>query len=148
MRIGIAADHAGYSLKQQLVSYLGGSGYFVQDFGPKTDDSVDYPDYAVKAIEPFVRGEFDRIVLVCGTGIGMSIIANRFQEVRAALVHNVLTAKSSRQHNDANVLVLGGRVLNWELAKEILDTWLQTEFEGGRHLTRLRKIGQLLEKDK
>ncbi len=115
-------------------------GLEVLDFGTFSEDSVDYPDFAIKAIKALLRGEVDRAILMCGTGIGMSIVANRFPGIRAALCHDVYTARMSRLHNDANVLVMGGRVLSPEVAQEMVKVWLTEPFEGGRHERRLRKI--------
>lgn len=143
MRIAIGADHAGYTLKEVLVAHLREQGVEVVDFGTHGPDSVDYPDYAHRVAEAVARGEADFGVLICGTGIGMSITANKVPGIRAAAVSDVYSAKMSRAHNDANVLCLGGRVVGPGLAIEILETWLRTPFEGGRHARRLEKIRRI-----
>lgn len=141
MKLAIGADHGGWELKQEIVKYLQTiKNIEVSDFGTATRDSVDYPDYGKKVCEAVTKGSVDRGILICGTGIGMSIVANRFPKVRAALCHDHFTAQMSRQHNDANVLVLGERVIGKGVALEIVKTWLETEFEGGRHQLRLDKI--------
>jgi ribose 5-phosphate isomerase B len=141
MKLAIGADHGGWELKQELVKYLQTvKNIEVLDFGTATRDSVDYPDYGRKVSEAVSDGTADRGILICGTGIGMSIVANRFPKVRAALCHDHFTAQMSRQHNDANVLVMGERVIGRGVACEILTTWLETEFDGGRHQLRLNKI--------
>jgi len=143
MRIAIGADHAGYSLKETLAAYLRERGVEVLDFGTHGPDAVDYPDYARVVAEAVARGEADFGVLICGTGVGMSITANKVPGIRAAAVSDVYSAKMSRAHNDANILCLGGRVVGPGLAIEILETWLRTPFEGGRHARRLEKIRQI-----
>jgi ribose 5-phosphate isomerase B len=140
MKISIASDHAGFEQKQQLVEYLKSLGHEVIDHGPDTDERVDYPDYAVKVAMDvsFKRGEFG--ILVCGTGIGMCIFANKIVRVRAANVTIPEFAELARAHNDANVLCFGARVIGPELAKMIIDEFLGTEFEGGRHARRVDMI--------
>ena len=141
MKLAIGADHGGWELKQEIVKYLQTvKNIEVVDFGTMTKDSVDYPDYGRKVCEAVSDGSADRGILICGTGIGMSIVANRFPKVRAALCHDHFTAQMSRQHNDANVLVMGERVIGRGVACDIVRTWLETEFEGGRHQLRLNKI--------
>jgi ribose 5-phosphate isomerase B len=137
--VAIAADHGGYDLKSLLVPELEALGYDALDLGTMSRDSVDYPDYADILAHALRDGRAHRGLLVCGTGIGMSIAANRHREIRAALCHDGLTARLARQHNDANVLVLGGRLLGPEVARECLRTFLATAFEGGRHARRLAK---------
>ncbi|MCD6102198.1 MAG: ribose 5-phosphate isomerase B [Candidatus Cloacimonetes bacterium] len=139
MRIIIASDHAGYKLKKSLIEFLD-KKYSVKDFGTDSEESVDYPDFGFSASEKVAQGEFDRGILICGTGIGMSIVANKVKGIRAALCNSVEIAKLSRQHNDANILVLAGRFMNKDLAVEIVKTWLNTEFNGGRHKRRIDKI--------
>jgi len=139
MRIIIASDHAGYKLKKSLIEFLD-KKYSVKDFGTDSEESVDYPDFGFSASEKVAQGEFDRGILICGTGIGMSIVANKVKGIRAALCNSVEIAKLSRQHNDANILVLAGRFMNKNLAVEIVKTWLNTEFNGGRHKRRIDKI--------
>ncbi len=139
----IASDHAGYEMKEVVKQRLTERDIEVLDMGPDNDDSVDYPDYAAKVASAISRGEASRGILICGTGLGMSIAANRFPGVRAALCYHTSAARYSREHNDSNVLVLGGRMLGKALACEIVDVWLTTSFAGGRHERRLRKIEEL-----
>ncbi len=143
MRIAIGADHAGYALKEVLIAHLREQGVEVMDFGTHGTDSVDYPDYARAVAEAVARGEADYGVLICGTGVGMAITANKVPGIRAAAVSDVYSAKMSRAHNDANILCLGGRVVGPGLAIEILEAWLHTPFEGGRHARRLEKIRRM-----
>jgi ribose 5-phosphate isomerase B len=141
MKLAIGADHGGLELKQEVVQYLRSlQNIEVFDFGTATKDSVDYPDYGKKVSEAVTDGAVDRGILICGTGIGMSIVANRYPKVRAALCHDHFTALMSREHNDANVLVMGERVIGKGVALEIVKAWLETEFAGGRHQLRLNKI--------
>ena len=139
-RIAIASDHAGFDLKEALKAALASGGYEVHDLGPESAVSVDYPDYAHLVGTAIEQGEADRGVLVCGSGIGMSIAANRHPGVRAALCHDVTTARLSRRHNDANVLALGARLIGPDLAKDCLEAFLETDYEGGRHDRRLAKL--------
>ncbi len=143
MRIAIGADHAGYALKEVLIAHLREQGVEVVDFGTHGMDSVDYPDYARAVAEAVARGKADYGVLICGTGVGMAITANKVPGIRAAAVSDVYSAKMSRAHNDANILCLGGRVVGPGLAIEILEAWLHTPFEGGRHARRLEKIRRM-----
>jgi ribose 5-phosphate isomerase B len=138
----IASDHAGYPLKERLRAFLEARGVPVTDLGTKSETSVDYPDYAHKVAEAISRGEVERGILVCGSGLGMSMAANRHHGVRAALACNEEMARLARAHNDSNVLALGSRTLDHALAERILMTWLETPFEGGRHAVRLGKIDQ------
>lgn len=140
MKLAIASDHAGYGLKNRILRYLSEKKVNAVDFGTDGRDSVDYPDYAIQVAEAVSKGNLDCGILICGTGIGMSITANKFPGVRAALCHNAVTAEASRRHNDANVLVLGERVLDEETAVQIVRIWLETDFEAGRHQRRLDKI--------
>ena len=142
-KIAIASDHAGRELKDILKDFMTELGEEPIDLGPDSDESVDYPDYGIPLAEKVSTGDLDRGVLVCGTGIGMSIVANKFDNVRAALVSDVFAARMCREHNDANVLVIGGRVVGKDLAKEIVRTWLTTGFAGGRHQRRLDKIREI-----
>jgi ribose 5-phosphate isomerase B len=139
--IALAADHGGYDLKQALKAALEQDGLPVLDLGTNGPASVDYPDYAQAMAKALADGVADRGVLICGTGIGISIAANRHAAVRAALAHDVTTARLSRQHNDANVLALGARVIGEEVAKDCLRVFLDTPFEGGRHARRVAKLG-------
>jgi len=138
MRIALASDHAGYKLKQELLSYL--SNFEVIDFGTDSPQSMDYPDIGFAAAEAVAKGECERGILICGSGIGMSIVANKVNGIRAALCTSETIARLSRQHNDANILVLPGRFISFEEAKKIVDTWITTKFDGGRHQRRLDKI--------
>ena len=142
MKIGIANDHAGCELKRQIVKYLKNELNIsaVNNFGTDTDKSVDYPDYAKKLVVAIEFKNIDYGILICGSGIGMSICANRNKHVRAALCHNSELAKLSREHNDANVLVLGARYISIEEAKVIVKTFLTSEFQAGRHLKRVEKL--------
>ncbi|MBI5886902.1 MAG: ribose 5-phosphate isomerase B [Deltaproteobacteria bacterium] len=142
-RLAIASDHAGRELKEDLKAYLTELGVEYVDMGVNSDASVDYPDYGSPVAEKVSSGEAEKGVLICGTGIGMSILANKYRGVRAALVSDVFTARLSREHNDANILVIGGRVVGKGLAREMLKIWLETRFEGGRHQKRLDKITEV-----
>lgn len=141
--IAIASDHGGVELKVQLAKDLADWGWQVLDLGTNGPDSVDYPDFAVKVAEALKSGKVDRAVLLCGTGIGISIAANRFSHLRAALVHDAFGARMCRQHNDANVLVMGGRTIGPEIARDCLRLFLDTEFEGGRHARRVAKLADI-----
>jgi len=140
MKIGIGCDHAGLELKNEIIELLSGLGIRCIDFGTNTPESVDYPDYGEKVSEAVSSRTIDKGILICGTGIGMSIVANKFPHIRASLCNDLFTAQMSRRHNDANVLVLGGRVVGKDLAKEIVKTWVNTSFDGERHINRLKKI--------
>lgn len=140
--IALGSDHGGFALKKELAEYLRTQGLEICDFGTDGPESVDYPDFGAAVSRCVAEGQADRGVLVCTSGIGMSIIANKFPGVRAALVSDVDGARSSREHNDANILVLSGGKTAPLLAREILQTWLQTPFGGGRHQRRLDKIRQ------
>jgi len=143
MRIAIAADHAGFGLKEEIRKTLAELGLSVEDFGTKSSDSVDYPDFAEKVARLVAAGEFDRGILVCGTGIGMAIAANKVAGIRAATVTDVEMARLSREHNDANVLAIGARVLDRKRALEIVRAFLETPFAGDRHQRRIDKITDL-----
>jgi len=138
--IAIAADHAGYDLKALLVPELKSLGFEVLDLGTGGPDSVDYPDFADALARALERGQVKRGVLVCGTGLGIAIAANRYRWVRAGVCHDATSARLARQHNDANVLALGARVVGSEVAKDCLRAFLATEFEGGRHARRVAKL--------
>ncbi len=138
--IVIAADHGGYELKRVLAERLAAKGFDILDLGTDSAESVDYPDFAAKLAGAMADGRAARGVLICGSGIGMSISANRHAGIRAALVHDTETARLARQHNDANVLVMGGRLIEEETAMSCLEIFLDTEFEGGRHQRRVGKI--------
>jgi ribose 5-phosphate isomerase B len=139
--IAIAADHAGFDLKSALIEELGKSGFKVLDLGTDSIDSVDYPDFADKLAHAMKAGQAARGVLVCGTGIGISIAANRHKGIRAALCRDSTDARLAREHNDANVLVLGGRITGVETARDTLKSFLSTVFGGGRHQRRVEKMG-------
>jgi len=136
----IGCDHGGYELKEKIKAYLVDRGYQIFDAGTKSQVSVNYVDFGKKVAQAVSIGEYSKGILLCGTGLGMSMVANRFARVRAALCSDIFAAKMSRLHNDANILVLGGRVLGDILAFEIVQTWLDTGFEGGRHLERIQTI--------
>lgn len=141
MKVIIGSDHAGYDLKEEIRNYLmGKSTHNIKDLGAFSMEPVDYPLVGHKLAKQIAEGSFTRGILICGSGIGMSIVANRYRKVRAALCHNLYTVSLSRKHNDANVLVLGGRVLGVGLALEMVELFLGTDFEGGRHLRRVEEI--------
>jgi ribose 5-phosphate isomerase B len=140
MKIAIASDHRGFQMKSRLQQTIEGLGFGVDDMGPESGDSVDYPDYAARVAASVASGEHDRGILICGTGIGMCIAANKFPRVRAAPCHDTVTAEYSRLHNDANVLCLSSNQLSDQLAEQVVQIWLSTEFEEGRHARRLEKI--------
>lgn len=137
MKIAVGSDHGGFELKELIVQFLGELGQEVESVGCHSLESVDYPDLAEKVCTAVRTGVCDCGILVCGTGIGMSIAANRHRDIRAALCHEAFTAKMSREHNNANVLCLGGRVIGPEIALDIVKTWVETAFAGGRHQRRL-----------
>jgi len=139
----IGSDHAAYQLKEKIKKFLIENGIVVEDEGAKDEGSVDYPDYGIKVASLVSAGKFDRGILLCGTGIGMSIVANRFSNVRAALCNDLFSAIMSRRHNNSNVLVMGGRVIGDVLAIEILKAWLETSFGGGRHQARIDKFNEM-----
>ncbi len=139
MRIAIGFDHRGLNLKQSVIKLISDAGHSYEDFGTYTTDPVDYPDIAQKVAEAVCRGDFDRGILVCDTGIGMCIAANKVKGIRAALCHNAFSACRARQHNDANILCLGAEEEQGQIP-EILDAFLTCEFEGGRHQRRVDKI--------
>lgn len=139
----VGSDHAGYHLKSVLLKYLEEKNIKFKDFGVFDEVSTDYPDYAEKVAVSITSGEFKRGLLICGTGIGMSIAANRFKGIRAALCHEPYSAKMSRKHNNANILVMGSNITAPTLAKEILEVWINEDFDGGRHERRISKIDTL-----
>jgi ribose 5-phosphate isomerase B len=146
LKIALGSDHGGFLLKNEIKSHLESKGYEVEDFGCCTPDSVDYPDIGQAVGEAVAAGKFEKGILCCGTGIGISISANKVPGVRAALCGDCFSAKASREHNDANILALGERVTGVELAKMIVDIWLESEFLGGRHGRRVEKIKKIEEK--
>jgi ribose 5-phosphate isomerase B len=139
LKIGIASDHAGYELKQKIIDHIKELNLPVIDYGTNSVESVDYPDFAKKLAIGIELNDINYGVLICGSGIGMSMSANRSRFVRAALCHNIETAKLSREHNNANVLVLGARFTSFEDSKNIMNAFLTTEFQGGRHFQRINK---------
>lgn len=140
MRIAVGSDHGGLELKEHVISLLNDIDVDIIDVGCHSMDSVDYPDFADEVCSKVINNECERGILICGTGIGMSIAANRYQGIRAALCHEAYTARMSREHNNANVLCLGGRVIGLEVALDIVRMWIRTEFAGGRHQRRLDMI--------
>ncbi|WP_270180384.1 ribose 5-phosphate isomerase B [Alkalihalobacillus sp. CinArs1] len=140
MRVAIGADHAGVMIKDDIIGVIKELGMEVIDLGCDCKESVDYPDYAIPVAENVANGTADRGILICGTGIGMSIAANKVEGIRCALVHDLFSAKATRQHNDSNVLAMGERIIGPGLAKEIAKVWLETDYEGGRHAKRVGKI--------
>lgn len=138
--IAIGSDHGGFELKGHIIAHLKEKGIEVRDFGTYTEDSVDYPDCAKPVCEAVLSGEYERGILICGTGIGISMAANKFDGIRAALCTNVFSAKMAKEHNNANIICLGGRVTGRELAFMIVDTFLEAQFRGGRHQNRIDKI--------
>lgn len=144
--IAIGSDHAGYLLKADIIKFLESKGLVVKDFGTNCPDSVDYPDYGRAVAEAVASKECEKGILICGTGIGISISANKVPGVRAALCTDSYMAKMCRQHNDANIIAIGERVVGPGLAFDIIETWLETEFLGGRHQNRLDKISDIEKK--
>ena len=148
MKLAIGADHAGYQLKEEIKNLLKKKGIDYCDFGTHSSQNIkdDYPDYAIKVAEAVAKGTYERGILICGTGVGMGMTANKVPGIRAAPCYDTFTARLSRQHNDSNVLTLGARITDKELAKKIVEEWLKTEFEGGRHKRRVEKIAQIEKK--
>ncbi|MEE3252825.1 MAG: ribose 5-phosphate isomerase B [Nitrospinota bacterium] len=142
-KIAIASDHGGFDLKKNVISSLQNKGLEIEDLGPSNTDSVDYPDYGVKIAHAILEQRVERGIVICGTGVGMSIVVNRFPGIRGTLCSDVYTAKMCREHNDSNILIMGGRVIGKDLALEIVGIWLKTNFEGGRHQRRLDKINKI-----
>ena len=140
LKIAVGSDHGGFKLKQKIIEYLRNKNIDFKDFGTFDEESCDYPDYAKKVASEVAIGNFEKGILICGTGIGVSIAANKVKGIRAALCSDTFSAKMTRAHNDSNILCLGQRVTGEGLALEILDAWLNTEFEGGRHKQRVSKI--------
>lgn len=141
--IAIACDHGGYSLKEEVKKHLIDSGYAVRDFGTNSLESCDYPDYAAPAAQAVAAGECEKGIVICTTGIGVSIVANKIDGIRCALCSDLLSAEMTRRHNDSNMLALGAGIVGKNLALAIVDQWLSTEFEGGRHQRRVDKITAL-----
>lgn len=143
MKIAISSDHGGNNLRREIMNLLAELGLDYTDFGPHSDESVDYPDFAKPVSTGVASGEFDKGILICGTGIGMSIAANKVDGIRCALVHDVFSAKATRGHNDSNIIAMGERVIGPGLAREVVTAWLDTPFEGGRHERRIAKLTEL-----
>ena len=141
--IAIGCDHGGFELKNHVIKYLQDKGYEGKDYGTYSEESVDYPDCAKPVCEAVISGEAENGILFCGTGIGISIAANKYKGIRAALCSDVYSAKMTKQHNNANIICMGGRVIGRELAFMIVDAWLETEFEGGSHANRIAKIHEI-----
>jgi len=146
MNIALASDHAGFEMKEMIARFLTGRGAAFMDLGSRAGESVDYVDYAAAAAEAVLAGTCDRAILVCGTGIGMAMAANKFPGIRATVCWTPATAEMARRHNDSNCLTLGGRVLDDQTALEIVRIWLETPFDGGRHERRLAKIAEIEKK--
>jgi ribose 5-phosphate isomerase B len=142
MKVAVASDHGGINIQREIIALLKELNIEFEDMGCNCETSVDYPDYALPVAERVANGEFDRGILICGTGIGMSIAANKVKGIRCALVHDMFSAQATREHNDSNVLAMGERVIGPGLAREIAKIWLTTDYLGGRHATRVGKIGE------
>lgn len=140
MKVAVASDHGGMNIRREIIDLLNEMNIEHDDLGCECETSVDYPDYALPVAQKVASGEYDRGILICGTGIGMSIAANKVKGIRCALVHDMFSAKATREHNNSNILAMGERVIGPGLAREIARVWLQTEFEGGRHENRVNKI--------
>jgi ribose 5-phosphate isomerase B len=147
MNIAIASDHAGFELKKGIIAYLAKKNIPYKDFGCHSAERVDYVDFAEKAVTEILKGEFDRGILVCGTGLGMALTANKFKGIRATPVVDEYMAEMSREHNDSNCLTLGGRILPLDEALRIVEVWLDSTFENGRHRARLDKIAAIEERN-
>ena len=145
MKLAIGSDHGGFRLKEAIKTYLLAHDYEVTDFGTESEDSCDYPDFALPVAEAVAKGEYDRGILICGTGIGIGIVANKVKGVRAALCHDTFSAEACRNHNDANILTMGERIVGEGLALKSVETFLNSDFEGGRHQRRVDKIKALEE---
>lgn len=145
VKVAIGSDHAGFGYKEDIKEILKTLNIDIVDCGTDSTESVDYPDFGEKVSELVSSGRIERGVLICGTGVGMSMVANKFPNVRAALCNDLFCAKMSRMHNDANILVMGGRVIGKDLAAEIVKVWMTTSFEGARHLMRINKIRKIEE---
>ncbi|PAK41121.1 ribose 5-phosphate isomerase B [Peribacillus simplex] len=140
MKVVIASDHGGINIRKEIISLLKEMNIEYEDMGCECSTSVDYPDYALPVAEKVTKGEVDRGILICGTGIGMSAAANKVKGIRCALVHDMFSAKATREHNDTNILAMGERVIGPGLARDIAKIWLTTPFDGGRHKNRINKI--------
>lgn len=140
MKLAIGGDHAGFSYKQQIVTYLEGKGIEVKDFGPYSDDSVDYPDFVHPVAKGVENDEYDLGILICGSGNGVAMTANKHQKIRAALCWNTSLAQLARQHNNSNIICIPERFVDYRTAQEMVEQFISTEFEGGRHANRVNKI--------
>ena len=140
MKIAIAADHAAFTAKGEIITHLESKGLEVEDLGTKSEESVDYPLYGQKVAQSILTKKCDRGIVICGTGIGISIAANRFKNIRAALCTTKIHAEMARKHNNSNILALGARITEMTIIKDIIDVWLYTDFEGGRHQSRIELI--------
>ncbi len=143
MKIAVASDHRGVEMKSKILDMIRSHGHESLDYGPNASESVDYPDFAAKVAEAVSQKKIDRGILICGTGIGMCIVANKFEGVRAAGVSDELTAELSRRHNDANVMCLSADLVGAQSLDRMIESWLKTAFEGGRHLRRVEKIAEI-----
>jgi ribose 5-phosphate isomerase B len=143
MKIALAADHVGFALKEKVREYLDSQGLEVEDYGPANSQPVDYPDFAEKVAAQVIAKQADYGVLVCGTGIGMMLAANKVPGIRAAAANDTISARMAREHNNANILTMGGRMIDAATMRQIVDTWLSTPFAGGRHQRRVEKIEAL-----
>lgn len=143
MKVALGSDHGGFVLKEEIIKYLEEKNIEYEDFGTKSLDSCDYPDISLPLAQKVAAGEFDRGILICGTGIGIGIAANKVKGIRAALCHDTFSARASREHNNANILTMGERVIGRGLAMDIVDIWLNTAFTGGRHQKRVDKITEI-----
>ncbi len=146
IRIALGADHGGFELKEKVRHYLGGKGHHVEDLGTHSTDSVDYPDFARKVAERVAAHEADFGIVICGTGLGVAMTANKVRGIRAAPCNDTISARFARTHNNANILTMGGRIIDLSTAEKILDIFLSTPFEGGRHQRRVEKIAAVEEK--
>ena len=146
MKVALASDHGGFRLKEEIAAFLKDTRIPFEDFGVFSEDAADYPDQALLVAEAVIDGGFQRGVICCGTGIGVAIAANKVPGIRAALCHDTFSARACREHNDANVLTLGQRVIGPGLARDIVDIWLKTEFQEGRHAHRVAKINAIEQK--
>lgn len=140
MKIAIGSDHGGYRLKEEIKRWLNDNGYEIKDFGTDSTDSCDYPDISIPVAHEVAAGKYEKGILICGTGIGIGIAANKVPGIRAALCHDTFSAKASREHNDANILTMGERIVGPGLALDIVRIWLESSFAGGRHQKRVEKI--------
>lgn len=143
MKIAIGSDHAGFSYKEKLVAYLKQNGYDILDCGTNSPDAVDYPIFAEKVCTAMINKEVDKGILICGTGIGMSMVANKHKEIRAALCGDLKSAEFTRLHNDANILCMGERIISYELVEQITQKFLTTDFLGGKHLERIKMFSEV-----